>query len=99
MLHHISDKIRKLTGSRRGEIPGFYRVRVFNKSRNTIWLAKNTMGDLLDIIRPGRSLDIRLPVSNFVELFAYKASSEMSISGLNYYDKRKFNSESVWIIE
>ncbi|GAB4330069.1 MAG: hypothetical protein Kow0037_05530 [Calditrichia bacterium] len=80
-------------------LQGFYRVKIINRSKAVIWLAKNTLGDLHDIIPPGRSLEIRFPVAQKMEFYAYKASSNLAVSGLNYYDKREFTHDDQWVIQ
>ncbi len=80
-------------------IAGFYRIRIINQSGQVIWLAKNTIGDLHDIVPPGRSLEIRLPNSKRMEFFAYKASNDLSVTGLNYYAKKVFETEDIWVIQ
>ena len=91
-------KIKQMAFGER-EVPGFYRIKIVNRSGQVIWLAKNTIGDLHDIVPPGRSLEIRLPKEEKMEFYAYKASSDLSVSGLNYCDKRLFTHEDVWIIQ
>lgn len=80
-------------------INGFYLVRIVNRSKDVIWLAKNTVGDLHDIIPSGRSLEIRLPVAQKMKFYAYKASSNMVVTGLNYYDKKEFTRQDTWVIQ
>jgi len=100
MLQAIVNPILKIfSREMKQTISGFYRVRIVNRSKDVIWLAKNTIGDLHDIIPSGRSLEIRLPVAQKMKFYAYKASSNMVVTGLNYYDKKEFTREETWIIQ
>lgn len=85
-------------GGRLKKLDGFYRIKIVNRSRYVIWLAKNTMGDLHDILQPGRSLDIRIPSDNKMEFYAYKASSDLNLTGLDYYAKKEFTTDDIWVI-
>lgn len=80
------------------KLNGFYRVKIVNRSNQVIWLAKNTVGDLHDIIPPGRNLEIRIPLARTIEFYAYKADSNLAVSGLNYVAKKEFNQDDVWVI-
>ncbi len=101
MLGILRKQFQKIARKRalHKRMDGFYRVLIVNRSKQVIWLAKNTIGDLHDIIPPGRSLEIRLPVAQKMEFYAYKASSDLTVSGLNYYDKREFRDNDTWIIQ
>ena len=96
-LTHIMRTI-KMKGFREKRLSGFYRIRIVNRSHNVIWLAKNTVGDLHDIIPPNRSLEIRLPLAQRMEFYAYKASSNLAITGLDDYAKKEFTQETLWVI-
>ena len=100
MLEMILKPLRKIpwVGDKHKKIDGFYRVRIVNRSGQVIWLAKNTMGDLHDILHPGHSLEIRLPSDFKMEFYAYKATNGMNLTGLDYYAKREFTTDDVWVI-
>jgi hypothetical protein len=81
------------------ELSDVYRIKIVNKTKSVIWLAKNTVGDLHDILPPDRSVEIQLPDFHKIEFFAYKASADLDITGLDYYAKREFSKEDIWVIE
>ncbi len=100
MFDLLKKPIRKLAG-RNGDdadLAGFYRVRIVNRSKHVIWLAKNTVGDLHDIISPGHSLEIRLPLAKRMSFYAYKASDNLAITGLDYYARKDFTGNATWVI-
>ncbi len=101
MFDLLKKPLQKLEekGMRKKRLAGFYRIRIVNRSKHVIWLAKNTVGDLHDIIPPGRSLEIRLPLALRMEFYAYKASSNLAITGLDYYSRKEFTQEAVWVIQ
>jgi len=100
MLEMILKPLRKITlvGDRSKKINGFYRVRIVNRSGQVIWIAKNTLGDLHDILQPGHSLEIRLPSGHKMEFYAYKATNGMNLTGLDYHAKKEFTTDDVWVI-
>lgn len=101
MIDRILNPLRQIKNRRRNgnNLDGFYKIRIVNRSKHVIWLAKNTVGDLHDIIPSGRSLEIRLPVAQKMEFYAYKASNNLTVTGLDYYAKREFINESTWVID
>ena len=100
MFDLLYNPLRKLArkGFKGRDIRGFYRVKIVNRSPQVIWLAKNTVGDLHDIIPPGRYLEIRIPLAQSIEFYAYKADNNLAVSGLNYIDRKKFTQDDVWVI-
>ena len=99
VLRMLVRPLRKLTwGLGQKRMNGFYKIRIVNRSKQVVWLAKNTNGDLHDIIPVGHSLEIRLPIAHRMEFFAYKSSSNLSVTGLDYYAKKEFTQNEEWVI-
>jgi len=101
MWQSILKPVRRMIeiGKHSKNLSNVYRIKIINKSKNVIWLAKNTVGDLHDILPPNRSLEIQLPNMHKIEFFAYKASADLDITGLDYYAKKEFSKEDIWVIE
>ena len=47
-------------GKHSKDLSDFYRIKIVNKTKSVIWLAKNKISDLPDIIPPNESVEIPL---------------------------------------